>query len=371
MSEGNKGKITTRRAVLGAGLAAVGLAALKATGMSAANGEAPKSSAAPKLDKRVVLPMAARSGLLTDWRVPPPPEKAIGIGRGEVVISLAWQEKTNMNDARVRANIEEDFASVKALSEKLPVLGYPGISLSAQDRYGYDFKAVDDSSIGRYNESPVSYMPDYIFLNMEVRDLEQRKHLVWHELGGHYLDPEKSSTGYLAQYLTVESRSLAIEAKQKLLGEIRRYKGRPAQSQERKERHSRWGEEGVDKNGKPIEHLRVNTARSASSVELDAWSLLEDKFANKQQVTWDEIVNASNVYPQDVWEHPTEFLRFKDMVGRDSVKIQAAADKELYAEFTAYLLRAQDLGLFDSSYKHPVLEPYWDLKRAAGQVGKK
>lgn len=243
---------------------------------------------------------------------PTPVEKSQSgeIGKGEAQISLAYQERTNLQDPVIKTRVEEDIETVTAVVNRLPILGDPLVSLSAQERYGYDFPAVDRDSIGRFHKEI-----GQLFLNMEIDDPFEREHLILHELGGHYLSV-RQNFDKLAQYMDPESAQKALLTENDLITRIKKYK----------------------ENQNP-----------------EAVDIILDKFNNRQRITWEEIVEAANDYAYDVWQNPTKYLQFRDKPV-DWKKVEERADDELYADFTAFLLQAQNLGLFDKNYQHPVLE---------------
>lgn len=241
------------------------------------------------------------------------------MGEGEAKIELAYAENTNLHDPIIKQHIEEDMLAVKVIIQQLPILGYPTIALSAQDRYGYDFPAVNRDSLGTFYKER-----RYMFLNMENTDTMLREHLVLHELGGHYLSVLQNRE-YLSKFMDPESIQQAEKAEEALLHKIRKYKD------------------------------------IASS---DADKILEEKIAAHQQVTLEEIIDASNVYPSDIWNNPQDSLQFSGENAKPE-KVAERADRELLAEFVSYLLQAQNAGSFDHAYQHPVLSILASVKKQA------
>lgn len=247
------------------------------------------------------------------------------IGEGEAIISVAYADETNFNDPEVKARIDEDIAFIKNVLSGMPIVGYPQIDISAQDRYKYNFPAVTNlGQLGAYDKER-----NYAFLNMEETDPVIRRWLLNHEIGGHYLSTLTNAKN-LQGYIDEESAERAKQAEIDLLNQIRRY------------------EQGYEE-------------REANRPDL----VIDQKFRDGIPVTFEEIVEAANVYPSHVFHHPEEYREFKFAGAIDSEKVRKRAEEELAAEFTGYLLTAQQLGLFDRNYEHPVHAIFKQVKQKA------
>lgn len=246
------------------------------------------------------------------------------IGKGEVQISVAYADKTNFDDPEVKARIDEDIVFIKDVVSRLPIIGYPLIAISAQGRYKYDFPAVTPGQLGVYQK-----FMNYFFLNMEETDPLTRRYLLNHEMGGHYLSTNKNAEN-LRGYIDEESAQLAKQAEIDLLNQIRRY------------------EEKYEK-------------REAERPDL----VVDQKLRDGIPVTIEEIIEAANVYPSDLFHHPEEYIQFRSADRIDPGEVRQRAESELYGEFTGFLLTAQQLGLFDPNYQHPVHAVFRQVKQAA------
>lgn len=235
------------------------------------------------------------------------------IGKGIAKIQLAYYDRTNLEDPTIKTNTDSDIQYVTEIMNDLPILGYPLVSLSAQNRYGYTFPAVNGQSIATYNSTI-----NQLFINMETRD----KHVILHETA-HYLDP-KSNSKNLSPYLTESTLSQAIKTRDNLLNNIRKYDNKP---------------------------------------QLDTDIMLNQKIKEGLQVSWQEIVDAANVYSTEIWKNPKNYLQFQNQENIDQNEVKSRADSELYAEFTAFLLRAQKANSYDRSYQHPVYKLFADIKK--------
>lgn len=189
------------------------------------------------------------------------------------------------------------------------MLGSPLYSLSAQERYGYDFPAVNGESAATYNKGP-----NQVFMNMDNRS----PHITWHE-SAHYLSVRQNRAN-LAPYIDLTSANQAFVAELDLLDRIRRYKGQLDESKD-----------------------LMAMIRAGDVVSLD------------------DVINEANFYPQEVWTDPNSFLQFR---GRrpSPQELQQRADDELYAEFTAYLQAAQGSGLLRDRFEHPVYKIFSEVK---------
>lgn len=232
------------------------------------------------------------------------------INKGTARIELAYADRTDLSDVRVKANTDSDIQYVTEIINSLPIIGSPLVSLSAQERYGYTFPAVNSRSIATYDNEV-----NQLFINMEKRD----EHVILHEMA-HYLDA-KNNTKNLASYLTETVLAQAAQAGDSLLDSIRIYDTNP--------------QTGAD-------------------------DIVNQKIQAGMPVTREEIVNAANVYPTEIWQNPQDFLQFQGQEDIDLDKVKNRADQELYAEFTAFLLRAQKAGVYD--YQHPVYKIFQDVK---------
>lgn len=233
-----------------------------------------------------------------------------------VDIKLAYNEDTNYIEP-YKSRIEEDFKRVKDIISLLPLVGRTSISLSAKSRYGYNFDSVTPGQLGQYYNAP-----NYIFLNME--DQSSLEHLILHEVGGHYLSVRQNLNN-LKAYLTSEQVKDIENSEINLIKSIKRYKE------------------------------EKDFSKSARDIKVN----LSTNF----KISWDELVDAANDYPSDIWRHPSSYTQFKDKI--DLSAVEKRADDELYAEFTAYLLRAQKRGLFDCMYEHPVLKIFKEIKKGS------
>lgn len=253
-----------------------------------------------------------------------PPEQGNLVGEGAPRIRLAYH--ANLANPRVRANVEGDINYVRGILKDFPILGYPLVSLSAQERYGYNFQAVNKDNVGVYYRSI-----NQLFLNMEGRDTYDFEHLILHELG-HYLSVKQNRQN-LAPYLTPEVADQAEQAEEDLLNQIRRY-----------------------------EQIRVTLTTT-----IDFYRKLE----SKTPITWDDIVTAANVYPADIWLNSKKYLQFEGDQNPDPKEVRRRADAELYAEFTALLLQAQRAGLYDPSFQQPVYKILADFKASQNKIKSK
>jgi hypothetical protein len=235
-----------------------------------------------------------------------------------VDIRLAYIRETNSIEP-YKSNIEKDMRKVSDTVSFLPLVGKTSISLSAKSRYGYDFKSVTPGRLGEYNS-----FPNDTFLNME--EPIGVEHTILHEIGGHYLSGYNSKN--LGPYLTESQINEINQAEYKLISSIKRYK-----------------EESFNNN------LHLVTA-----------DYVDSKIRNGFKVSWEELINAANSYPAEVWNFPSHYIEFQQDDNVDRKAVEERADKELYADFTAYLIRALDKGVIDCSYKHPVLEIFKKIK---------
>lgn len=242
------------------------------------------------------------------------------IGKGAANIQLAYPDKTDLTNRTVKANVDYDIQFVTQIINKLPIVGSPLISLSAQERYGYGVGArtVNGSSLGTYNKTI-----NQLFLNMEQgsKDPVLTEHLILHEMA-HYLSIKYNSQNLLP-YLSQAAADQITKAENQLIDEIRTY----------------------DKNANP-----------------EASDTLFAKLNSKTPITWQEIVNAANTYPADIWQNPHNYLQFSETQNIDINEVKTRADSELYAEFTSFLLQAQNANLYDKSYQHPAYKIFSDLK---------
>lgn len=257
---------------------------------------------------------------------PPPVEQNQSgeIGKGQAKISLAYPERTNLQDPVIKTRVDHDLQEVTLVVSKLPILGYPLVSLSAQDRYGYAFPAVDQGSVGRFH----SAIPQ-LFLNMEEDRSFDREHLILHEVAGHYLSVRQDEYQKLKPYIDQVSADKAVSAEEKLISEIKRYK-------------------------------------DAATNNPSLTDKIVQKIESNQSVSWEEIIDAANVYSADLWQNPKNYLQFRDELNIDWKKVEKRADSELYADFTAFLLLAQNRGLFDPGYQHSVLKIFKEVKGKRG-----
>lgn len=252
---------------------------------------------------------------------PSTPIETREIGKGEAKVGIGYLERTNLNDPEVKARTDEDIQFVKDVLSELPILGYPEIAISAHDRYKYDFPSITPGQLGAYQKGR-----NYFFINMEKTDPVIRRHVVNHEMGGHYLST-CFNAGNLEGYIDEESAAKAKQAEIDLLNQIRRY------------------EHDYEK-------------REAERPDL----ILDQKFRDGVPVTFEEIVQAANVYPAYLLHNPQEFIRFKFRDRIDMKAVRQSAEEELAGEFAGFLLTAQQLGLFDSNYEHPVLKIFKEVK---------
>lgn len=187
---------------------------------------------------------------------PPPPieQNQTGeIGKGQAKIGLAYPDQTNLDDPIIKARVDQDLQEVTATISRLPILGHPLVSLSAQDRYGYTFPAVEKGDVvGRY----MTAIPQ-LFLNMEEDRPLDREHLILHELGGHYLSVRQDEYKKLEPYIDEASAEKALREEEKLISQIKRYKEAAANN--------------PDYTDKIIQKIETN-----------------------QQISWEEIVNAAS-----------------------------------------------------------------------------
>lgn len=274
--------------------------------------------------KRLPGSFAALEGLAIVSPVAAQPEvqRPREIGKGEAKIGVYYAEETNFDDPEVKARINEDIASIKDVLSHLPILGYPNIDISAQERYKYDFPAVTPGQLGVYKK-----LQNYFFLNMEETDPVARRYLLNHEMGGHYLSTLTNAEN-LQGYIDEESAAKARQAEIDLLNQIRRY------------------EQGYEE-------------REVKRPDL----VVDQKFRDGIPVTLEEIIEAANIYPSDVFHHPEEYIEFKFADTIDPEKVRKRAEEELAAEFTGFLLTAQQLGLFDRNYEHPVHAIFKQVKQ--------
>lgn len=231
-----------------------------------------------------------------------------------VQIKLAYDRESNYKEP-YKTRIDEDIKKVNQILSALPLVGETSISLSAKARYEYNFNSVTPGQLGQYY-----VLPNYAFFNMEEQN--EIEHLVLHEMGGHYLSVRQNSAN-LSKFLTRDQIEKIKKTEDDLINSIKRYK--------------------TKKEFK-------NTA-----------AYVDSKIKNNFKVGWDELVDAANSYPSDVWNNPSSYTQF-NINGVDQKAVEKRADDELYAEFTAYFVRAQKKGLFDCSYKHPVLELFKEIK---------
>lgn len=251
-----------------------------------------------------VLPIPSSYCQQTDVPLPSlAPEAINNLKKGQPKIELAYASKTNLSDPIIKANTDADTVFVKKTINPLPIVGSPLISLSSQNRYGYNFPAVNRESTATYNRDI-----SQLFINMD----QVSEHAILHEMA-HYLSiiqDRKNLEGYMpADYMEAAGKAEGL-----LLNCIRKYDKAP---------------------------------------NMQAIDVLDKKFKSNQQVTWNEIVDASNVYSAQIYQNPQSFLQFK---GTNPLpeQVKKRADDELYAEFSAYLLEAQEKNLFDTNYQHPV-----------------
>lgn len=101
------------------------------------------------------------------------------LGKGEAKIGLNYPERTNLADPEVKARVDEDMQFVKEVLLQLPILGFPEIGISAQDRYKYNFPAITPGNLGSYQKER-----NFFFINMEETDSTIRRYLLNHEMGG-------------------------------------------------------------------------------------------------------------------------------------------------------------------------------------------
>lgn len=149
--------------------------------------------------------------------------------------------------------------------------------------------------------------------------------------GGHYLSAlfnEKNLKGYIDD----ESASKARQAEIDLLNQIRRYE----------DNYEKREEERPD-------------------------LVLDQKLRDNVPVTLQEIVEAANVYASHLYHHPEEYRRFKFADKIDYEMVKQSAESELAGEFAGLLLTAQQLGLFDGDFEHPVLKIFKEVKNRAGE----
>lgn len=250
------------------------------------------------------------------------------IGKGEARVGLNYVERTNLKDPEVKARVDEDIRFINDILSKLPILGSPEIAISAHDRYKYDFPSITPGQLGAYQKER-----NYFFINMEETDPVIRRYLINHEMGGHYLSTCFNAKN-LVGYIDEESARKAKQAEVDLLNQIRRY------------------EHDYDK-------------REAGRPDL----ILDQKFRDGVPVTLEEIVQAANVYPSHLLHNPQEFIRFKFADKIDMKAVRQSAEEELAGEFAGFLLTAQQLGLFDTSYEHPVLKIFKEVKNNTKGVG--
>ena len=231
-----------------------------------------------------------------------------------VDVRVAYIRETNYIEP-YKSRIREDIARVKEILSILPLIGETAISLSAQSRYGYEFQATSPDIFGEYSKDI-----NYAFVNME--DQGQVEQGILHEMGGHYLSAKHNSENLNS--LTPDQVVSLTQAEDDLVSSIKRYK-----------------------NNKNYQ---------------DALDRVEDKLSlGLFMISWEELVDVANSYASNIWDNPSSYKEFRG-TAIDQKAVEERADKELYAEFTAYLLRAQKKGLFDCSYEHPVLKIFKTIK---------
>ena len=242
-------------------------------------------------------------------------------GKGSMRVGLAYPDKTNLNDPEVSARVKEDIAYVESLVNIYPIFGNPTAALAAHYRYKYDFSI--GPTLGRYNKSY-----NQLYISVENGPSPFLEHIILHETA-HFAD--SYNTDNIARFMPQETYEKARIAREQLLKEVGKYSVTSYEEYEKL-----W----------------------------NANDILEQKIANKQPVALQEIIDGANAYPADVWRYPEGYIQFKDGIDRNKVKERA--DDELYADFTAYLLRSQRYELLKESYEHPVLKIFWEVKNKYG-----
>lgn len=237
------------------------------------------------------------------------------IGKGSPKIGIAYHNRTDFSNPSIKANTDSDIQHVTKIFSNLPIIGYLTVSLSSQNRYGYNFPAVNQESSATYEK-----VTNQLFVNMD--ESQTTDHVILHETA-HYLSVRQNSEN-LTPYLTQSFSEAALQAEKDLLSCIRKYDKNPTM-------------QASDEN-------------------------LANKLKTNSQVTWQEIVDASNVYPSQIYQNSSDFLQFRNSTDVDINQVKTRADDELYAEFSAFLIEAQTAGLFDNTYQHPVYRIFAAIK---------